>query len=761
MTRQLRRWWKRQGDTRATNGAVRTGSHTYSRPLRLEPLEDRRLLAITVDTLVDEADGSIADGDISLRDAIALAPPNETIDFDPALTSGGPATINLTLAALLIDKPLSIIGPGADLLTIDSSGNDPTPELKNGDGRRVLNIDDSTSTRQEVLIQGLTLTGGDVSGIGGAISSTERLMIHETVIHNNAGSNGGAIFSSGPLMVFDSEIRDNQGFVSGGGIQVDLISNFSLQIIRTSILDNTALNRGGGVFATLTDGTFVVTDSLILGNEAGMNGGGIATTGRNNVQVNGRLTLTGSSVIDNHSDADGGGIHATGNITIDKSLVFENSADNGGGLFAGGAAEITRSSFVENSAAIGGGLVIGGSGSVLTQVTVSGNDALLGGGGLFASQPLEIRHSTIANNQADSNDMVDDQNETGGGILYLDAIDPTSTSRYVLLDHTIVADNFRSVDTPDDLSSGDLDEDGNYFALQYALVETDSNFFQHPDTDFEPFMLGVDPLLNELGDNNGVAVPGDFVIFTQTLMEGSPAIDAGDPDSETGGGNFPEFDQRDDPHLRLVDGTTGDTPGRIDLGAVEFVPTIVPDVPGDYNGDGTNDAADYVIWRMTVGSEDDLRADGSGTEVGVPDGVVDDLDYDYWLMNFGSTQGAGSGSSSAMSLRAVSAPQDAPARQVSEVASPVESAVVPVPYAPAAQIAATSQAIDAVHSQPTTTSTSSQDTLLAAWVAATVDSSHHESEVSDHSSADGDADDSCESSPDAFDGLFGRLGSDS
>jgi hypothetical protein len=42
--------------------------------MRMEPLEDRRLLSITVNTLVDEQDGSIVDGDISLRDAIAASP---------------------------------------------------------------------------------------------------------------------------------------------------------------------------------------------------------------------------------------------------------------------------------------------------------------------------------------------------------------------------------------------------------------------------------------------------------------------------------------------------------------------------------------------------------------------------------------------------------------------------------------------------------------------------------------------------------------
>lgn len=59
-------------------------------------------------------------------------------------------------------------------------------------------------------------------------------------------------------------------------------------------------------------------------------------------------------------------------------------------------------------------------------------------------------------------------------------------------------------------------------------------------------------------------------------------------------------------------------------------------VPGDYNGNGMVDAADYTIWRQTLGqSGDDLAADGTGPG-GMPDGVVDVLDYDFWKTNFGN-----------------------------------------------------------------------------------------------------------------------------
>jgi hypothetical protein len=55
---------------------------------------------------------------------------------------------------------------------------------------------------------------------------------------------------------------------------------------------------------------------------------------------------------------------------------------------------------------------------------------------------------------------------------------------------------------------------------------------------------------------------------------------------------------------------------------------------GDYNGDGTVDAADYTVWRNRLGSVTALSNDDS---LG-----VDQDDYDRWKSNFGQTAGAGS-----------------------------------------------------------------------------------------------------------------------
>ena len=65
-------------------------------------------------------------------------------------------------------------------------------------------------------------------------------------------------------------------------------------------------------------------------------------------------------------------------------------------------------------------------------------------------------------------------------------------------------------------------------------------------------------------------------------------------------------------------------------------------VPGDYNGNGIVDAADYSVWRDSLGSATDLAADGN------ENGMVDAGDYDVWTTHFGQTA-AGSGASSAES----------------------------------------------------------------------------------------------------------------
>jgi hypothetical protein len=64
----------------------------------------------------------------------------------------------------------------------------------------------------------------------------------------------------------------------------------------------------------------------------------------------------------------------------------------------------------------------------------------------------------------------------------------------------------------------------------------------------------------------------------------------------------------------------------------EFTATTPTPLTGDYNGNGTVDAADYVVWRKSVGQTGaGLPADGDG------DMDVDDNDRLVWRANFGRT----------------------------------------------------------------------------------------------------------------------------
>jgi endonuclease/exonuclease/phosphatase family metal-dependent hydrolase len=67
---------------------------------------------------------------------------------------------------------------------------------------------------------------------------------------------------------------------------------------------------------------------------------------------------------------------------------------------------------------------------------------------------------------------------------------------------------------------------------------------------------------------------------------------------------------------------------------------VLGGLPGDYNGDGTVDGADYTVWRDTLHqSGDGLAADGNG------DGTVDGDDYLVWKTHFGQSAGSGLGAS--------------------------------------------------------------------------------------------------------------------
>jgi hypothetical protein len=171
------------------------------RRLQLEPLEDRCMLSVaTVNTALDVVD--LGDGVTSLREAILITnilEGHDTIQFAESLHG---QTINLSAGQLTITDDLTIAGPGGNLIVIDATAGDDTPDLNDGQGSRIFNINDGDGLNTiEVNISGVVLTGGDAEGNGGAILHVESLTLNDVNISgNNATGNGGGVYNENGLL---------------------------------------------------------------------------------------------------------------------------------------------------------------------------------------------------------------------------------------------------------------------------------------------------------------------------------------------------------------------------------------------------------------------------------------------------------------------------------------------------------------------------------------------------------------------------------
>ena len=185
-------------------------------------------------------------GSGSLRAALAAATDGDTIQFAPSLNG---QTISLTTGELVINKSITISGPGASLLTVTRDQQAP--------GFRIFNVPPGKT----VSIDGLTIAGG-YEILGGGIRNGGTLTITDSAIIGNTAGNPTPRPSVTPTPA---------GF--GGGIAH---VGTALTIRRSTISNNTATGNspeGGGLcqFGAPT----TITESVISNNHADGNGGGI------------------------------------------------------------------------------------------------------------------------------------------------------------------------------------------------------------------------------------------------------------------------------------------------------------------------------------------------------------------------------------------------------------------------------------------------------------------------------------------------------
>jgi hypothetical protein len=347
-----------------------------------------------------------------------------------------------------------------------------------------------------------TFNGGAIHQFSGTIT------ISKSLIENNisVGRGGGVAIIGGEALIENSEIISNAADLGGG------IINFSTLVIsNTQVLSNSA--RDGGGLSNINGGYASISSTVFSFNHA-ESGGGIANSGI--------FTVTNSTFLENIAEgseySDGGAILSIGAFlsSISNSVFERNHADQMGGAIYNRASRlfIESSQFDENSADIGGGLynddwIMGLQNSTVINGTANQ------GGGIHNEGELFIENSTISANQALNN---------GGGIVQ----DDISASLHIT--QSTIANNF----APNQVGRDGIWQMNGSVHIQQSIVAsngTENCALEAGNWDGSAYNLAddascvgftlTDPMLAPLGDNGGDTL-------THALLEGSPAIDAGD-----------------------------------------------------------------------------------------------------------------------------------------------------------------------------------------------------------------------------------------
>lgn len=262
---------------------------------------------LTVTSTADSGAGS-------LRQAIADAAAGDTVVF----TLPAPSTIALLTGPVVINKSLTISGPGVDLLSVKNLnpniGNNRVPVFSIAAGDFDVVISGLTVSRgmaggivsaaRTVTLSRLAVSGNSAHNRGpGGISNTGTMLIIDSVISGNAStgpfSSAGGIANNGTLTIINSTISGNSSQNGeGGGIWTATRSSSdappptgSLHLTNCTIVNNSAL-FGGGIY--ISDGsTARATNTIVAGNSGYFEG----------PDIRGTLVSEGNNFIGNNSDA--------------------------------------------------------------------------------------------------------------------------------------------------------------------------------------------------------------------------------------------------------------------------------------------------------------------------------------------------------------------------------------------------------------------------------------------------------------------------
>ena len=147
-----------------------------------------------------------------------------------------------------------------------------------------------------------------------------------TVPTNDTG--GGILNSRGTIMLVSTTISGNTAD-NGAGVSND---SGRVTVSETLIQNNATRTRGGGGGGLYNDGSLGIEFSIVRGNTANTNGGGIYNG------QGGRTDMFRTTFDRNTAGATGGGLFnaVDGRLVLERTLVELNAATNGGGIFNAG-----------------------------------------------------------------------------------------------------------------------------------------------------------------------------------------------------------------------------------------------------------------------------------------------------------------------------------------------------------------------------------------------------------------------------------------
>ena len=330
--------------------------------------------------------------------------------------------------AIVIDKDLELRGAGSDDVTLQ--GTDAGPAS-------VVVVKRSVTAS----VSGVSITGGKgtidpglqvLAGGGIYLEGLAFLTVSDSIVADNEAELGAGIFCSNvsrltlnnTSVVAHTAVSGSPNRQTlGGGIYAR--PGVDLQILENSIVAVNEADIGAGIY---NQGVVAMTDSILSGNEARLDGGGMVNDG-------GVVELVRALVGRNRASTRGGGIHVDGG-RLDASsgtIIEENSGGAGGGVNVSSGGKLFATDVVirRNEAQEDGGGVYSEGGLItLVRTDVIDNDADERGGGIFngngplGTGTLSLQDSDVRENKA---------GDTGGGIFSVAnasvTIDANSTVR--------------------------------------------------------------------------------------------------------------------------------------------------------------------------------------------------------------------------------------------------------------------------------------------------------------------------------------------